>query len=187
MGVIVLHDDERAVLYDTVTETPIAGIGFIGRDAQEQAESFLAYLHTEHNQQAGLVYSEDPRRYRTDDLIAAQARWRGVAFIDAEYEPSAHGMMRLKHGTDQLNDYGNALLEWQWAGPAHTPANALYFKPVPEPGAQAVPDPEFDTRADFEPHHGDESGYDLSDPKHPAFADNLASFADERRKREKGE
>jgi hypothetical protein len=44
MGVWILHgiDQQRAVLYDSCYERPF-GLGFIGDDAPEQAEIFLAY------------------------------------------------------------------------------------------------------------------------------------------------
>jgi len=46
MGIWTLYDPdiERAVFYDSVRERPVPYLSFIGTDAREQAESFLAWL-----------------------------------------------------------------------------------------------------------------------------------------------
>ena len=126
MGVWVLYDNEaeRAVLYNSREEVPIPGVAWIGGDAREWAESFCAYLGTRHNARQGhdrtapTFRLTDPRTYATDDLEVTVER---------------HAELVGDPGTGELNEYGVALYEWLWAGPAHTPANAPFYKPVPEP------------------------------------------------------
>ena len=125
MGFYVLHDDDaaRAVLYDSTREEPIATPGFLGGNARELAESFLAYLHTEHNAERiepGIVANpylraDDPRTYHDSQLEAARERW---------YQVCTTGE------TDELSPYGLTVWEW-WQGSRNEPA--------PEPaGLQAV-------------------------------------------------
>ena len=107
MGYYVLHDDDadRAVLYDSTGERPIDTTGFIGGNARELAESFIAYLHTEHNAESiapGVVANpylrpDDPRTYHESQLESARDRW---------YELATTGE------TDELNAYGLKLYEW---------------------------------------------------------------------------
>ena len=124
MGFYVLHDSEadRAVLYDSTSERPIDTAGFIGGNARELAESFIAYLHTEHNTErieAGVVANpylrpDDPRSYYPSQLEPARDRW---------YELATTGE------TDELNDYGLKLYEWSLGSRR---------EPAPEPPALQV-------------------------------------------------
>ena len=119
MGFYVLHDDDadRAVIYDSTGERPVDTPGFIGGSARELAESFLAYLATEHNAdriEPGIVANpylraDDPRTYLGSQLDAARDRW---------YELATTGE------TGELNDYGLKLYEW-FLG--------LRREPAPEP------------------------------------------------------
>ena len=107
MGFYVLHDDDadRAVIYDSTGERPVDTPGFVGGNARELAESFLAYLHTEHN--AGLIEpgvvanphlrADDPRTYYPSQLEQARDRWYKLATTGE---------------TDELNAYGLKLYEW---------------------------------------------------------------------------
>ena len=170
MGVWILHDSDamRAVFYDSTTESAIEGVSFIGSGADDEAMSFLGYLATKHNQDIGLVYSDDPRRYSKEDLQAAHTRWRDLAL-------NVH---------NRLTEYGWTLQQWHVERPSYGAAE----KPVPEPDGyvpapDSWPDPEFQPRA----IDGDGEGYDPLDPKHPDYADNLAALGDARRKEAKGE
>ena len=128
MGVWILYDQsaERAVLYDSNAEVPVPGVAWIGDDAQEWAESFLAYLHTEDNLRASERWAgaadreiaKDPRKYLTPDLAEAVER---------------HAELVGDPGTGGLNDYGERLRDWLNAGPAHVASNDPYYKAVPEP------------------------------------------------------
>lgn len=124
MGVWVLYDSEaeRAVLYDSNGEKPIPGVAWIGPDAQDWAESFLAYLHTEDNAQqghsVGVKNRRDPRYYTPRQLDLAQ---------------DVHAELVGDPGTGGLNDYGERLRDWLNAGPAHVASNDPYYKAVPEP------------------------------------------------------
>lgn len=131
MGYYVLHDDDadRAVLYDSTSERPIDTPGFIGGNARELAESFIAYLHTEHNAdniEPSVVAnfylrSDDPRTYHAGQLEAARERWYELA-TTAE--------------TDELNDYGLKLYEW-FLGARREPAPEPRTLHSVDPGAAA--------------------------------------------------
>lgn len=64
MGLYVLYDpdNERAVLYDSVSEWAF-GPGFIGDDADEQAQAFIDWL------------TEDARVMPQNELAARHAQW----------------------------------------------------------------------------------------------------------------
>lgn len=124
MGFYVLHDREndRAILYDSTSESPIETPGFLGGSARELAESFLAYLHTDHCEEHRLSSDllgvrpdgGDPRCYSKVGLERARERW---------YAACTTGE------TDELNEYGLRLWEW-WIGSRREPA--------PEPVKEAV-------------------------------------------------
>ena len=107
VGFYVLHDDDadRAVLYDSTSERPIDTPGFIGGNARELAESFLAYLATEHNAERvepsvvanPYLRPDDPRTYHGAQLESARDHW---------YELATTGE------TDELNAYGLDLYQW---------------------------------------------------------------------------
>lgn len=126
MGVWVLHDPEaeRAVLYDSNGESPLAEPSFIGADAREQAWSFLGYLSTEHNAVARVSsdliglrpVTTDPRHYTSTGIERAYFRWSELA-ID-------------EHG--RLNDYGWRLNWWLEEHPTYGEPR----EPAPEPSTE---------------------------------------------------
>lgn len=125
MGVWILHDDDvrRAVLYDSIREQPISGVSFMGSGAEEEAESFLAYLATTHNRDRctwaeDTVQLDDPRVYTPGDLAAAHERWLTFAL-------NAHG---------RLTAYGWALQQWHVEQPTYGSA----YGPPPEPHSVGV-------------------------------------------------
>ena len=76
MGVWILTDQRaaRAVLYDSTRERPIECSGFIGDDAEDQAESFLQYLTEKGTPDAGEL-ADDPRCYSPRALVAHYDAW----------------------------------------------------------------------------------------------------------------
>lgn len=126
MGVWVLHDyeAERAVLYDSTSESALQEPSFLGVTAREQAWSFLAYLHTEHNARARLSSDlvalrpdpTDPRHHTGMGVERAYFRWRELC-IDAD---------------GRLNEYGWQLCTWLEEQPTYGQPR----EPAPEPGAE---------------------------------------------------
>ena len=80
MGYYVWHDDEnqRAGIFCSTSEEPLPLQSFAGRDAQEQAEDFLAWL------------GRDPRSLPNEVLRGRQMEWWTLAFdMDDDFHPIA--------------------------------------------------------------------------------------------------
>lgn len=123
MGVWILYDDEndRAVLYDSVTETPLPIRGFAGPWAREAAECYLAWHQAR--------FQSDPRVASGVDLMLRPEGWSATPVQSSRDEFDALGR---RDGCDHEFDWerfaSEVLLPVSWAyppRPAQSPSELL--------------------------------------------------------------
>lgn len=132
MGCWILHDGEaqRAVFYDSTSEQALGIVSFIGAEAGDQAQSFLAYLHTKHHEAAYPPAGSrvgDPFSYTGADLEDAHKRW--------------YRLVGLENGAGRMNEYGWTLQEWHLLQPTYG-AQSDPLNAAPEPEEMAAIDPD---------------------------------------------